>query len=83
MVWIVKRPSDQDGLREGEDGEHVEVEALGGRKQAGKGGLNADRNSHVGMFLNIRRTMLRMATLERATRSLKTFSFLTGLCLHL
>lgn len=27
-----ERRSDQDGLREGEESEHVEVEALGGRE---------------------------------------------------
>lgn len=30
MVWIVKRHSDQDGLREGAGRKRAEVEALGG-----------------------------------------------------
>lgn len=37
---------------------------MGERKQAGKGGLNAGRNSHRGRFLDVRGPMLRTATLR-------------------
>lgn len=88
--WLVifglecERHSDQDGLREGEEREHVEVEALGGRESRWEGWTEYREELLRGeMFLYSKCTMLRTATLSelRFMCPLKTSSFLTRLCL--
>lgn len=65
MVWSVKRHSDQDGLRNGEQRGRVEVEALGGRESR-REGWAAYREELLGweMFLYIKCSMLRTAILS-------------------
>lgn len=81
--WLVmlecERQSDQDGLRGGE------AEALGGRESRWEGWIGCKQElPRREMFLYIKCMTLRTATLSelRLMCSLKSFSFLTRLCLH-
>lgn len=80
------RHSDQDGLRDREEREQGEVEALGRmRKQAGRvDGMQAGAPTTGNVLYNKCR-MLRTATLSELCSmcSLKTLSFLTRLCLDI
>lgn len=86
LVWSVKRHSDQDGLREREERERVEVEALGGRESRREGWAEyREALLEQEMFLYSKCMMLRTATLSELCFmcSLKTFPFLTRVCLDL